>query len=122
MFSPLEKYQTNQVPFVKKAPKNATYIKLDELPEPLNHVYPVDAVYINSKSIYGDSGVILSGEYLINAPQHLTSNIKNMTEDDVLRNYINSNGVGFTRYEYQDKNGVTRVSLNWVDRVWKNIG
>ena len=98
--------------YEKSAPKDATYYKLAQLQE--KKVYPVDALYINTKSKFGDAGVILSGESLINLPQHLTPTIKEMRADQELTEAINKGYFGFTVYRYEGSNG-TGFSVNWCD-------
>lgn len=103
--------------YEKSTPKNAKYYKLAQLQE--KKVYPVDALYINTKGKFGDSGVILSGDSLINLPQHLTPTIKEMRADQELTDDINKGYFGFTVYRYEGSNG-TGFSVNWCDIVPDN--
>ena len=103
--------------YEKSTPKGATYYKLSELQE--KKVYPVNALYINTKSKFGDSGVILSGKRLINLPQHLTPTIKEMRADQELTDDINKGYFGFTVYRYEGSNGAG-FSVNWCDIVPDN--
>ena len=103
--------------YEKSAPKDATYYKLAQLQE--KKVYPVDALYINTKSKFGDAGVILSGDKLVNLPQHLTPTIKEMRADQELTDAINKGYFGFKVYQYKGSNG-TGFSVNWGDIVPDN--
>lgn len=100
--------------YEKSAPKNAEYCKLEDLEEKV--IYPIDALYINTKGKFGDSGVILSGNKLINLPQHLTETIKQMRSDEELTTDINKGLFGFTVYKYTGRNG-DGYSANWCDIV-----
>lgn len=77
-------------------------------------VYPVEALFINEKSKFGNAPVIVSGGYLVNAPAHLLETVELMRKDDELTQLINDKKVGFTVYEYENQYG-TRHSLNWVE-------
>ena len=103
--------------YEKSIPENAKYFKLKELD--LKKVYPVDALYINTKSKFGDAGVILSGDKLVNLPQHLTPTIRDMKSDEELTDDINAGYFGFTVYQYKGSNG-TGFSVNWCDIMPEN--
>lgn len=98
--------------YTKSAPKGAKYYKLTQLQE--KRVYPVDAIYINTKGRYGDEGVILSMGVLVNLPQHLTATVKEMRSDSELTDAINKGEFGFKVYKYEGANG-SGYSVNWVD-------
>lgn len=100
------------VNYTKSAPKGAEYYKLSQLKRDV--VYPVDALYINTKGRYGDEGVILSMGVLVNLPQHLTETIKEMRSDNELTDAINKGSFGFKVYQYDANNG-SGYSVNWVD-------
>lgn len=100
------------VSYAKSIPDNAMYVKLADLKE--QTVYPVEALFINTKSKFGESGVILSGDKLVNLPQHLTPTIKEMRSDEELTDDINAGLFGFTVYSYSGRNG-KGYSVNWCD-------
>lgn len=76
--------------------------------------YPVEALFINKKSKFGDAPVIVSGGYLVNAPSHLTETVVEMRGNQELTELINERKVGFTIYEYENQYG-KRHSLNWCE-------
>lgn len=98
--------------YTKSAPKGAEYYKLSQLQRDV--VYPVDALYINTKGRYGDEGVVLSMGVLVNLPQHLTETVKEMRSDNELTDAINKGSFGFKVYQYDGTNG-SGYSVNWVD-------
>ena len=98
--------------YTKSAPKGAEYYKLSQLQRDV--VYPVDALYINTKGRYGDEGVVLSKGVLVNLPQHLTETVKEMRSDNELTDAINKGEFGLKVYQYEGANG-SGYSVNWVD-------
>ena len=98
--------------YTKSAPKGAEYYKLSKLQRDV--VYPVDALYINTKGRYGDEGVVLTMGVLVNLPQHLTETVKEMRSDNELTDAINKGEFGFKVYQYDGTNG-SGYSVNWVD-------
>lgn len=93
------------------------YTSLKDLVE-LNGIekqYIVEALFINTKSKFGEAPVIVSGDWLVNAPKHLTDTVKHMQNDDDIVNLINKRLVVFTIYSYQDNNNVKRYSVEWME-------
>lgn len=93
------------------------YTTLSDLVE-LNGIekqYIVEALFINTKSKFGEAPVIVSGEWLVNAPKHLTETVKQMQNDEEIVNLINKRLVTFKIYSYQDNNNVKRYSIEWVE-------
>lgn len=77
-------------------------------------VYPVKAIYINKKGQFGDEPVIVTDEFIVNAPSHLVDSIKEIFEDENSVKLINEGKVGFKLYSYENKFG-TQYSVTWVD-------
>lgn len=92
------------------------YISLSDLFEGNGDkaTYPVEALFINTKSKFGNAPVIVSGGYLVNAPSHLTETVTEMRGNSELTDLINAGKVGFTVYEYTNQYG-KRYSLNWCE-------
>lgn len=100
-----------------KASKNAEYYKLKQLfyDGGTSKIYPVKALYINTKSRFGDSPVVaIATDMLVNLPMHLTDTVREMQKDDELTKAINNNQFGFSIYEYEGKNGYG-LSVEWQD-------
>lgn len=98
------------------APEHFTYKSLRELAQenPLDTVYKVNALYINTKGRFGDSPVIATDNELVNAPQHLMKTVQDVLRDAESLGLINRGLVGFKIYEYQNQFG-TNYGLQWVD-------
>lgn len=77
-------------------------------------VFPVRALFINTKGHYGDAPVIVTDAYMVNAPQHLLSTVKDMIKSDELVDLVNEGKVGFSLYEYEGQKGKA-YSCNWVE-------
>lgn len=112
----LDKYNKKPL-FEYDKDKEREYIKLEGL---VNHfgimkVYDVHALFINTKSRYGDEPIIVTDEYLVNAPHHLLETVKEMLADRDLINMINNRKVGFTIYGYNGKKGYG-YSVEWVEK------
>lgn len=76
-------------------------------------VYPVQALFINTKSRFGDAPVLVTSQWLVNAPKHLTDTVKAMCADNEAVEAINAGKVGFKVYQYAGKNGIG-FSVEWV--------
>ena len=92
--------------FTFQTPKTQTFRKLADLYKENNkeQVYRVRAFYINTKSKYGDSPVLVTDRFSVNLPNHMLNTVKEMINDVELTNAVNNCEVGFTIYEYQPKN------------------
>lgn len=80
----------------------------------INQVYTVHALFINKKSRFGDSPIIVTDDYMVNAPHHLLDVVREMMNDNEVINLINNRQVGFTIYGYQGRNG-KGFSVEWVE-------
>lgn len=93
------------------------YISLAELwdgnPET---VYPITAIYINTKSKFGAAPVIATDKNLVNAPAHLLETCQEILHDDEAIQMINDGKAGFKVYIYHnDKFNVDCFGLEFVD-------
>lgn len=111
-----DKYNKSFAQFTFKPADGTEYRSLKEMYNGENgdNIYPVKGMYINRKSKFGDSPVIVSDEYFINLPKHLLENVQEMLKDNELIEAINANKFGCEVYEYET-NGKTCYSVNWVD-------
>ena len=79
-------------------------------------VYTLKALFINTKSKFGDTPVIATPDFLVNAPSHLLDTVKEILSDTEAINDINNNKVGFTIYPYKsEKFNVETFGIKFVD-------
>lgn len=97
----LNKYSNGGTKFEYDNEKEREYIKLGELD--LSKTYPIEALFINTKGKYGNQGVIISGDYIVNLPQHLTDMIEEMRQDEEMVEAINQRLFDFEIYEFESK-------------------
>ena len=76
-------------------------------------VHIVHALFINTKSRFGESPTIVTSDFMVNAPKHLLETVKQMMCDSEVVKLINSRKVGFKIYSYRGKNGMG-YSVEWV--------
>lgn len=80
----------------------------------IKKVYTVHALFINKKSRFGDSPIIVTDDYMVNAPRHLLDVVREMLNDKEVIDLINNRRVGFTVYGYTGRNG-KGYSVEWVE-------
>lgn len=97
----LNKYSNGGAKFEYDNEKERDYIKLGELD--MSKTYPIEALFINTKGKFGDQGVIISGDYIVNLPNHLTEMIKEMRQDSEMVDAINQRLFDFEIYEFESK-------------------
>lgn len=78
----------------------------------MNESYIVHALFINTKSKFGNAPVVVTDTHMVNAPEHLLEVVQDMLRDDELLELINNRKIGFTIYAYQGKNG-DGYSIEW---------
>ncbi len=95
--------------------KEREFIKLSELVEKygMKKEYIVRALFTNKESKFGEQGVIVTDDYNVNLPNHLTELIKDMRQDEDVVDIINAGEVQFTIYEYENKKGQKGYSINF---------
>lgn len=97
----LNKYSNGGAKFEYDNEKERDYIKLGELD--MSKTYPIEALFINTKGKFGDQGVIISGDYIVNLPNHLTEMIEDMRKDEEMVEAINDRLFDFEIYEFESK-------------------
>ncbi|MDU4059536.1 MAG: hypothetical protein E7H60_23605 [Pseudomonas oryzihabitans] len=97
----LNKYSNGGAKFEYDNEKERDYIKLGELD--MSKTYPIEALFINTKGKFGDQGVIISGDYIVNLPNHLTEMIEDMLKDEEMVDAINQRLFDFEIYEFESK-------------------
>lgn len=79
-------------------------------------VYPLTAIYINTKSKFGEAPVFATDEGFVNAPSHMLDTAKEILADDEAVADINSGKVGFEIYPYKaEKFNRDCFGINFVD-------
>lgn len=79
-------------------------------------VYPIRAIYINTKSKFGAAPVIATDEELVNAPAHLLDTCQEILHDDDAIKLINEGKAGFKIYIYHnDKFNTDCFGIEFVD-------
>ena len=98
--------------------KERSYITLRELVQKdgMGKVYEIHALFINTKSRFGESPIIVTENYFVNAPKHLTDTVKQMIDDNDVVELINNRQAGFSIYEYEGRNG------HGYSVIWKQRG
>ena len=97
--------------------ENVTYMSLEDLFNMSeNKIYPVKALYINKKSKFGDSPVIVINEDTsVNLPKHLLNTVIDMINDEECVNAINNDEVKFVVYRYYEPNYKRNCySISWL--------
>lgn len=114
MMDILNKYNRKPM-FIYDNEKEREYINLQTLFTTFgkDKVYTVHALFINTKSRFGEAPLIVTEDYMVNAPKHLLDTVKAMMDDKDVVNLINERKVGFKIYSYQGRNG-KGYSVEWV--------
>lgn len=114
--SVLAKYQENNLPrFEFDNNKVREFTNLQQLNERFpKQTFVIHAMFINKKSRFGDSPVLVIDDYSVNLPHHTTETVKAMIQDVELVEAVNQRRIGFTIYTYQGAHGIG-YSINWVE-------
>lgn len=96
------------------------YCSLQDLYEAVNGdeeaKFPVCAIYINTKSEFGDAPVLATDACYVNLPQHLLETCKAILRDPAAVKAINDGAVAFTIYKYEQKRYSRECySIRWAD-------
>ena len=83
-----------------------------------DEIYPIQGLYINRKSEYGDAPVAICERYFVNLPQHMTDEVEMIlkTIEDI--EAIRAGKVGFTIDQYIKTVGKKEKKchgIKWVD-------
>lgn len=91
------------------------YCKLSELVDcnGTDAIYIVEALFINTKSRYGDAPVLVTSQWLVNAPAHLTDTVRQMIATPEIVDAINARQVAFKVYQYISNNRIC-FSVEWL--------
>lgn len=104
--SVLDKYNKGNR-FEFEAPEDFEFVKPKELyeDENENNKRPLKALFINNKSKFGDSAVAVTTSELVNLPNHMVQEVKEMMQDDEVIDLINNDKVMIKIYTYNNKYG-----------------
>lgn len=95
--------------FTNVGDEKKDFIRINELE--INKPYIINGLYISDKSKYGKHGIIVSSDFRLSAPKHLTDEITEIlnTPEDIKA--INNGEVYFMIYEYIIPEGTYRSIL-----------
>lgn len=102
--SVLDKYNKGNL-FDFEAPEDFEFVKPKELFENEVTQRPLKALFINNKSKFGDSAVAVTTSELVNLPNHMVQEVKEMMQDDEVIDLINNDKVMIKIYTYNNKYG-----------------
>lgn len=110
----LNKY--NKAPLFDFEEKEREFMSLKDLAKKfgLKKQHVIQALFINNKSRFGDSPIIVTDAYNINAPHHLLDVVKDMMNDTQLVEAINKRRIGFELYTYKNEYG-ENLSIKWIE-------
>ena len=81
-----------------------------------NQVYPLTAMYVNSKSNFGVAPVFATTDCFVNIPSHMVDVVNQILADEEAIKAINEGKIGFVIYPYtQKKFNKTCYGVNFVD-------
>ena len=93
------------------------YRTLEELfKENVETIYIVKMFYTNKKSMYGENEVVVTDDYIINLPKHLTEKVEEIINNEEYLQLIREGKFAFNIYEYeytQGKQVHKAYSVNW---------
>lgn len=79
-------------------------------------VYPLRAIYVNTKSKFGDAPVFATDTCFVNGPAYMLDTVRDILADDEAVDAINAGKVGFTIYPYvNDRFKRDCFGINFVD-------
>lgn len=91
-----------------------TFISLEDLAKQVGDTpQTVRMIYINKKSKFGDSPVVVTDEYLVNMPKHLMDSVNTILDEQHYIDHINNGNLAFIPYAYEYGDGKIGYSINW---------
>lgn len=95
--------------------EDVDYVKIEELIRNGIKEVTVRGFYINTKSYYGPSAVLMTDDFYINLPQHFVETVKEIKQDPTAVTMINQGKLKAEFYSYETKKYGTCYSLNLVE-------
>lgn len=114
------KFNHSPAKFDYELPKDAPYKKLEELydksGETAKNTYNVRGLFISTKGKFGDHPVIVSDDFFIDCPKHMTADVREILGDNENIDAINAGKVAIEIYQYESsKYNKTCYGINWID-------
>lgn len=102
--------------FTFRTPTEFEYSNLKDLVKEhgIKNKHRANALYINTKSRYGDHPVAVTDTAIVNLPAHLLESVKEMIQEPEVVELANAGKLGFEVYEYEGANGKGH-SITWID-------
>ena len=110
------KHNTKPSPFTFKTPEMHPFVKTLDLVEQngIDAVYTIRAMYVNKGGKFGDEPVIVTDDFILNAPHHLVNVVKEIIDDGESTQLVNSGQAAFKLYEYKNAKG-NQLGVTWCD-------
>lgn len=111
------KFNKSENKFTFRQGENVNYLSLEDLYNMSeNKIYPVKALYINKKSMYGDAPcIVINEDTTVNLPKHLLNVINEMINDEECVDAINGDEVSFLVYSYYEPTYKKNCySISWL--------
>lgn len=111
-----DKHNVKPSPFTFKTPEMHPFKKPADLvaENGIEKTYIVRAMYVNKGGKFGDEPVIVTDDFILNAPTHILDTVRGVIDDGESTQLVNNGEVAFKLYEYQNKYG-QQFSVTWVD-------
>lgn len=111
----IEKYNKQGNNYTFKANFD-TYYKLKDLVDYIDKpkkILQLRGMYTHTGK-YGLNATLITDQFYVNLPAHMTQQIVEMMADDEVTKQINEGKAGFTIYSYENQSGGTSYSVNFV--------
>lgn len=111
-----KKHNTKPSPFTFVTPENHPFVKPADLVQQngIDQTYLLRAMYINKGGQFGDEPVLLTDDFILNAPSHMVEKVSDIIDDGESTQLVNNGEVAFKLYEYSNKYGI-QYGVTWVD-------
>ena len=110
------KHNVKPSPFTFKTPEGHPYVKPIDLANQngIDAVYTIRAMYVNTGGKFGDEPVIVTDDFILNAPHHLVNTVRAIIDDGESTQLVNSGNAAFKLYEYKNAKG-NQLGVTWCD-------
>lgn len=110
------KHNTKPSPFTFKTPEMHPFTKPAELvaQNGIDATYVLRAMYINKGGQFGLEPVLVTDDFILNAPSHMVEKVEQIIDDGESTQLVNNGEVAFKLYEYKNKFG-QQFGVTWVD-------
>lgn len=92
--------------------ENFEYIKIKDLE--VGKTYTIHGCFTHKKSNFGETGVLILSDCLLDVPSHKCEEINSLREDEKAIELIKAGKCAIEVYEYKDNKNVDRLSYNLV--------